>query len=247
MPDRVRRSAERGFVSRPAAAARRTHRNGPAGGPVPDPVPHPAGAQTSPRCGPSAPTASCPGTTCAFSDSEVEELYGAVFGMHLPKQTAVLINRSAEGWPAGLVLMHEYLAASEPDCLERTPVLSEPEEDAGPDLRIPGPGSLPAPARGTAAVPDAHVPVRHAVPLPLAGQLASASPQRVAAWSEELFRRNLFISLLDETQPVIRYHSLFREFLQKKLLASERPAEIRKALGRRRGILSPARETRSAQ
>ena len=170
------------------------------------------------------------GSDLRFSDGEVEELYSAVFGMHVPRQTAALINRSAEGWPAGLVLMHEYLAASAPASWNS--ILSERSRKGMRDqvfeyLAQEVFGQLPGDLQQFLL----RTSLADAVPLPLAGQLASASSARVSELVEDLLRRNLFISPLDETQPVIRYHSLFRAFLQKKLLALLRPSEIQKLSG----------------
>ena len=49
------------------------------------------------------------GSDLKFSDDEVHQLFCSIFGMPLAQNQAALINRNAEGWPAGLVLMHEYL------------------------------------------------------------------------------------------------------------------------------------------
>ena len=34
---------------------------------------------------------------------------------------------------------------------------------------------------------------------------------------DELYRRNLFITVVDESTPVLRFHDLFRDFLQGEL------------------------------
>jgi LuxR family maltose regulon positive regulatory protein len=55
------------------------------------------------------------GSDLMFSDREAQELFGSAFGMPLAPREASLINRAAEGWAAGLVLMHEYLASAPAD------------------------------------------------------------------------------------------------------------------------------------
>jgi ATP/maltotriose-dependent transcriptional regulator MalT len=54
------------------------------------------------------------GDDLKFSDTEVHELFGTVFGMQLARNEIALVNRTAEGWAAGLVLMHEYFASKDP-------------------------------------------------------------------------------------------------------------------------------------
>ena len=170
------------------------------------------------------------GNDLRFSDSEVEELFSGTFGMHLPAATAALINRSAEGWPAGLVLMHEYLATAPSDSWSR--LLSDGNRKRMEDhifdyLAQEVFSRLPEVLQQFLMRTCLCDPL----PLRLAGELASASPARVSEIVSELLRRNLFISPFDDGQPLIRYHSLFREFLHGKLSACERPSEIRKLAG----------------
>ena len=172
------------------------------------------------------------GNDLRFSDSEVDELFGGVFGMHLPKQMAFLINRRAEGWAAGLVLMHEYLSATEPDSW--TVLLSDPNRKTMHDhifeyLAQEVFGHLSRELQQFLM----RTSICDVVPLPLAEQLASASSARVAEILSDLFRRNLFISPVDDAQQVIRYHSLFRDFLLRRLLATEKPSTLRKLSGMR--------------
>jgi LuxR family transcriptional regulator, maltose regulon positive regulatory protein len=44
---------------------------------------------------------------------------------------------------------------------------------------------------------------------------------------DELLRRNLFLTVIDDVTPVLRFHDLFREFLQRELERSVPPEEIR--------------------
>ena len=167
------------------------------------------------------------GADLRFSTGEVEELYGSVFGMHLTGQTAALVNRSAEGWPAGLVLMHEYLASADPGSWNAMLSHRHPNrmqdhifEYLAQEVLRHLPGELQEFLVRTC--------LSDAVPFALAGQLTSLPEDRVAACVEELLRRNLFVSPIDERHPVIRYHGLFREFLLKKLVASGSAARTAK-------------------
>lgn len=44
---------------------------------------------------------------------------------------------------------------------------------------------------------------------------------------DELYRRNLFLTVVDEITPVLRFHDLFREFLQRELDRHTSPVELR--------------------
>lgn len=172
------------------------------------------------------------GRDLKFSDGEVHELFGSVFGMPVAQSEAVLINRTAEGWPAGLVLMHEYFAAApergvaalygrKPNGLH-THVFDYLAQEVF--------SSLPANMQRFLL----HTSIADYLPTPLMVQLAAFSCGNAsaktcaAAMLEELQSKNLFITILDDDATVIRYHSLFREFLLKKLSTVAKPAEIRK-------------------
>lgn len=170
------------------------------------------------------------GQDLAFDDGEAHELFRDVFGMPLDRTESARINRRAEGWPAGLVLTHEYLSqtsqqnksgifgANYADKLQ-PPVFEYLAQEVfallAPDLR--------------------HFLLRTSItnclPLRLIRQLtglpltAAADKRSVTSLVQELQSRNLFISVTDDGA-VVRYHALFHEFLLKKMLASTKPAVV---------------------
>jgi ATP/maltotriose-dependent transcriptional regulator MalT/DNA-binding SARP family transcriptional activator len=173
------------------------------------------------------------GDDLMFTDSEVQDLFGAVFGMQISPTEAALINGTAEGWPAGLVLMHEYLAGLSP----------EARALAVADRRATGFqthifdylaqevfGHLPAEMQRflirTSIADTLSVPLIElltGLPGTAPGQSAS-----VAGMVKQLRARNLFVAAMDEEASVIRYHALFREFLRKKLHAQTNPSVVKK-------------------
>ncbi len=160
------------------------------------------------------------GVDLRFSTPEVEELYASVFGMHLTPEIAALINRSAEGWPAGLVLMHQYLATASPERWDRiladragTRMQDRIFDYLAQDVFRHLPDELQRFLMRTS--------LSDVMPLTLAGGLTGLRPHAVSVCIDELVRRNLFITRLDSGVPAISYHSLFRDFLQKRLLACE--------------------------
>jgi ATP/maltotriose-dependent transcriptional regulator MalT len=50
----------------------------------------------------------------------------------------------------------------------------------------------------------------------------------VRSFIQDLRERNLFVTTIDDATSVIRYHSLFREFLKRKLITQSDPNEVRK-------------------
>jgi LuxR family maltose regulon positive regulatory protein len=49
----------------------------------------------------------------------------------------------------------------------------------------------------------------------------------VRPFLDELYRRDLFLSAIDEVTPILRFHDLFREYLQRELEALVTPQELR--------------------
>jgi len=161
------------------------------------------------------------GRDLRFSAQEARDLFSTVFGTPVTAAESELINRTAEGWPAGLVLLHEYLTAT-----PRGDRIARFSRGRGPEYRS---GIFEYLAREVFAhLPDAlqdfllRTSVADSLTVPLMGSLsglpADAPPDRpsVAALVRELRRRNLFIST-DEDAAVVRYHALFRDFLRKQL------------------------------
>lgn len=170
------------------------------------------------------------GADLRFTDSEVSDLFGSVFGTPLVRSQAARITAMTEGWAVGLVLVHEYLSAGSGDDIlagyHRLPDFQEQVFDYLADEVF------------------AHLPNRlqefllrtslaDSLPLPLAAELcalpmeAPKGRESVRTMLRELARRNLFIDqgTADRT---VRYHALFREFLARRLAATGRAAEVRR-------------------
>ncbi len=173
------------------------------------------------------------GDDLRFTDGEVQDLFSIVFSMHISPNEAALINSTAEGWPAGLVLMHEYLSTLAPGALAlalvdrraagfRTHVFDYLAQEVFAHL----PQAMQRFLLNTSIV--------DVIPAPLI-ELLTGLPRRpssgrmsIAGMVQELRKRNLFVTTLDDDDVVIRYHALFREFLRKKLIAQTKPVEVKK-------------------
>jgi LuxR family maltose regulon positive regulatory protein len=169
------------------------------------------------------------GADLKFSDEEAYHLFGSVLGMLIRENEAALLNRKAEGWPAGLILMHEYLSAAAPEV--RAAVLSGSREHS---LHVHVFDYL------AQEVFD-HLPqelqqfllrtsISDYLPSPLMERLVYGGRNKsdLKSLVEQLKARNLFITILNDDGTVIRYHSLFRDFLRKKLTALAPAREIKK-------------------
>ncbi len=168
-----------------------------------------------------------------FSDQEVQELFGAVFGMPLAAAEAAAVNRTAEGWPAGLVLLHGFFA-NVPGNDRLAALTGQPRTEFHAHIfdylaeevfsRLP-PG-LRDFLLHTAVADHLTTPLMAA----LTGLPEQAPENRpsVASLVRELTTRNLFVSSIDADGSVIRYHALFREFLLKTFQAQRSSGEVRK-------------------
>ncbi len=173
------------------------------------------------------------GEDLRFTDGEVQDLFSIVFSMHISLNEAVLINSTAEGWPAGLVLMHEYLSTLAPGARAlalvdrrsagfRTHVFDYLAQEVFAHL----PQAMQRFLLQTAIVDFIPVPLIELLTgLP---RTASSGKASISSMVKELRDRNLFVTALDDDALVIRYHALFREFLRKKLIAQTRPADVKK-------------------
>ncbi len=174
------------------------------------------------------------GDELKFNDAEVQTLFSSVFGMHLAAKETAMVNRMSEGWAAGLVLMHEYLASA-----RSSPARPLPLADHGPaefqdhvfdylaqEVFSHLPSEMQAFLLRTSIVDYLPAPLMEL----LTGLPPSAPQGRPSTRSvvEELRKRNLFITALDEGATVVRYHALFRGFLRKKLIAQAMPGEVKK-------------------
>ncbi len=172
------------------------------------------------------------GDDLRFIDEEVQELFNIVFRMQISPSEAALINGTAEGWPAGLVLMHEYLASLPPS--ERGMALRD-RRAAG--FRVHAFDYLAQEVFDRLPESLQQFLVRTSVADVLPEQLmailtdlprSSSTRPSVSSLVRDLRNRNLFVQALDEEATVIRYHALFREFLRRKLIARARPLELKK-------------------
>lgn len=173
------------------------------------------------------------GSDLKFSDQEVQELFGATFGMPLASAEAAAVNRTAEGWPAGLVLLHGFFA-NVPGSDRLAALTGQPRTEFRAHIfdylaeevfsRLP-PG-----------LQDflLHTAVANHLTTPLMAALTGLPEQApenrpsVASRVRELTARNLFVSAIDADGSVIRYHALFREFLLKSFQAQRSAGEVRK-------------------
>jgi ATP/maltotriose-dependent transcriptional regulator MalT/DNA-binding SARP family transcriptional activator len=173
------------------------------------------------------------GEDLRFSDAEVQDLFGAVFGMQISPNEAALINGTAEGWPAGLVLMHEYLSSLPPNARAlaltdrratgfRTHVFDYLAQEVFSHL----PQDMQRFLVSTSIVDYLTTPLIGLLTgLP---ETARGGKPPIASMVKELRNRNLFVSASGDDGAVVRYHSLFRDFLRKKLISQTRPRDVQK-------------------
>jgi len=172
------------------------------------------------------------GSDLRFNDAETLELLGGVFGMPIDHANAARINRTAEGWPAGLVLMHEYLTRSPEQMALATILEQRPSKCKDHVFEYLAQEVFSHLAPGLrqfllhTSIADS-LPVRLAEQLMVLDSAAEHSTAPVSAMVRDLQSRNLFISVSDDAS-TIRYHTLFREFLLKKLHEDTKPAVIKK-------------------
>jgi LuxR family maltose regulon positive regulatory protein len=173
------------------------------------------------------------GDDLKFSDAETLELFTAVFGMPLPEKEAVAINQLAEGWPAGLVLIYEYLTSAPEG--GRTTALFKQRADGfrthvfdylAQEVFSVLPSELQRILLRT-SIAD-HLPIALIERLSGLRGTKQAIAATVCSFIQDLRKRNLFVTTIDDATSVIRYHSLFREFLQRKLITQSDPNEVRK-------------------
>lgn len=166
------------------------------------------------------------GMDLRFTDQETQQLFTTVFGMPVADSEAEVINRTAEGWPAGLVLMHEFLAGVAPQI--RSASLS-----GRPDgfrmhvfdyLAQEVFSHLPA---GTQSF-LLRTSILDEITQPLIQILTDLSGAQAAKMVKDLRQRNLFITSIDHQATVFRYHALFRDFLRRTLLSRTSPQEVKK-------------------
>ena len=174
------------------------------------------------------------GDELKFNDTEVQTLFSDVFGMHLGVKETAMVNQMAEGWAAGLVLMHEYLASARSSLARPLSIA-----DHGPagfqnhvfdylaqEVFSHLPSEMQEFLLRTSIVdylPEQLMELLTGLP-----PSAPRGKPSTRTLVEELRKRNLFITALDDGATVVRYHALFRGFLRKKLLAQAMPGEVKK-------------------
>ncbi|MEK6742977.1 MAG: BTAD domain-containing putative transcriptional regulator [Nitrospirota bacterium] len=173
------------------------------------------------------------GSDLKFSDQEVQELFGTVFGMPLAAAEAAAVNRTAEGWPAGLVLLHGFFANMPGnDRLAALAGKSRTEFNAhifdylAEEVFSRLPPGLQDFLLHSSVADHLTMPLMAAL-TGLPEQAAEGRPS-VASLVRELTKRNLFVSSRDADDSVIRYHALFREFLLRSFQAQRSSREVRK-------------------
>ena len=173
------------------------------------------------------------GTDLKFNDDEVQELFGAVFGMPVTLAEAAEINRNAEGWPAGLVLLHGFFVNLPGN--DRVAALSG-KLDTEFRAHIFDYLADEVFSRLPPGLQDflLHTSVADHLSRPLMAALTGLPEQApenrtsVASRVKELAARNLFVSAADADGSIVRYHALFREFLLKTIHAQRSSGVIRK-------------------
>ncbi len=172
------------------------------------------------------------GDDLRFSNAEVQDLFTIIFRMQISPTEAALINDTAEGWPAGLVLMHEYLAALPARDRShalidrrasgfRTHVFDYLAQEVFINLR---PEMQQVLLRTSVSDTLSFPLIERLTELPATARRGPS----IAGIVKELVGRNLFVAARDQEGGSIRFHALFREFLRRKLVAQAKPADVKR-------------------
>jgi tetratricopeptide (TPR) repeat protein len=131
------------------------------------------------------------------------------------------LHARSDGWAAGLVLMLERADADAPEA-ERIGLASrEAVFDYFASIFF---DHAPPPAQRAMML----CALASTLTAPAAAQISQ--DYNVPALLDDLFRRQLFVQRLGAAEPVYRFHSLFREFLNARARQVFAPAELRSAL-----------------
>jgi LuxR family maltose regulon positive regulatory protein len=173
------------------------------------------------------------GNDLKFSDAETHELFNTVFGMPLPEKQTSVINKLTEGWPVGIVLVYEYLSVA-PEGSRTTALFEQGAEEFRTHvfeyLTQEVFSVLPRDLQQflvRTSISD-HLPVVLIESLSGLSGPKRAIAATVRSFIQDLRKKNLFVTTIDDATSVIRYHSLFREFLHRKLITQSNPNEVRK-------------------
>jgi LuxR family maltose regulon positive regulatory protein len=173
------------------------------------------------------------GESLKFSDAETHELFNSVFGLPLPEKESTAINKVTEGWPVGLVLTYEYLTTA-PESSRNAALFNQRADGFRTHifdyLAQEVFSVLPCDLQRFLL----RTSITDYLPITLIEDMVglNGTKQKIAtmvrAYIQDLRRRNLFVTTIDDAASVIRYHSLFREFLQRKFITQCDPIEVRK-------------------
>lgn len=176
------------------------------------------------------------GEDLRFLDQEAYRLFSEIFNMPLAEEDAEALNRLAEGWPVGLVLMHEYLASTRcgaaallADRVRSSAATRHIFDYLAQEVFLRLPQDLQSLLLRSSIVD-------HLTPGILAALCGDKDPpaagsRPVLALYDDLMRRNLFVTA-DRNAPVVRYHALLRSFLLRRLEEETSPAERRRLFTR---------------
>ncbi len=158
-----------------------------------------------------------------FTAQEVARLFTDVFEYPLSGEQADDLARRAEGWPVALSLVYQ---ASQQAGADQAARLLRNFGGTAPQLYD---------YLATVVLGDQPEPLRHfLLGTSILGQLEPAvcnyvlGQEEAAAILSSLERRGLFTTALDAERSAYRYHALFREFLQRRLLETEGEATVRR-------------------
>lgn len=141
----------------------------------------------------------------------------ALASIRLPEAASGQLVRQAlnrtQGWVAGLQLLF--------GAGQQTMATGEANRHTFDFLAHEVIGDLPSPLREFAM----HSAVLHELSPAVCAAVTGSAETRPLL--EELYRRNLFLTVIDDVTPVLRFHDLFREFLLRELERFASPDELR--------------------
>jgi ATP/maltotriose-dependent transcriptional regulator MalT/two-component SAPR family response regulator len=148
----------------------------------------------------------------AFNPEEVKDLLDKSHGLDLNEKEAAELASKTEGWIVGILLSSYVLHGSKP----RDQVFGLSHEDVfrylGGEVYLKQPPEIREFLLGSSTLETMEQATCDML-LERSGSLAML---------RDLGKRSLFVQFVDDTGSSYRYHSLFREFLQKTLLVENR-------------------------
>lgn len=146
-----------------------------------------------------------------FSTEEAIELATMRFGQKIDEQSVREAMQRTQGWAAGLLLMLQSRAGTVSGAITRSDH-AESNRHLFAYLAQEVLEQLPADVQDFV--------LRSSILIELNPHLCGVLTQRADARTvlESLYRRNLFLTAVDELTPVLKFHDLFREFLEAELI-----------------------------